>query len=371
MFDVLDMIVAPLTELNPIRYCTNVAYRAAKQRELGRRARRILIYQVALVSVLALLVVIATASAAAASDLQKGIDQIEALENVIDDEVDLLSAKLVIDRLIDPRVDEAKVRAQIDAIQSSWINRIPADASNDQQMQLLMETIYTAGPWNDERPFGYDFDDPYGANLQNKTLSAYLESRRGNCVTMPTLLVLLGQRRGLPITLASAPTHVFAKYRRDSGEWMNVEATSGGFRYDASYVRDFEITPLAIERGTYLRPLSRKESVALLSGDLRGHLRDSGDLVGMQRLLEATSPLHLRSVHNVLGWHSLHANWMNAVGGKYRKMKDAPPEIVREYFRRLDAYHALEAEARRLGWQEMSEKMEREHQEVIERARKR
>ena len=49
-------------------------------------------------------------------------------------------------------------------------------------------------------------------------MSHYLATRKGNCVSMPVLFVILGQKLGLPITLAIAPNHVFAKYKRDNGE---------------------------------------------------------------------------------------------------------------------------------------------------------
>ena len=48
MFDLIDLIVAPLVELNPVKYLTDADYRKRKERELGVRARRILCYQVAL-----------------------------------------------------------------------------------------------------------------------------------------------------------------------------------------------------------------------------------------------------------------------------------------------------------------------------------
>lgn len=45
MLDVMDLIVAPLTELNPIKYWLDASYRARKKHELGIRTKRILGYQ--------------------------------------------------------------------------------------------------------------------------------------------------------------------------------------------------------------------------------------------------------------------------------------------------------------------------------------
>jgi hypothetical protein len=39
-------VVAPLTELNPVKYALDPSYRASAAYKLGHRAKRILIYQV-------------------------------------------------------------------------------------------------------------------------------------------------------------------------------------------------------------------------------------------------------------------------------------------------------------------------------------
>jgi regulator of sirC expression with transglutaminase-like and TPR domain len=99
-------------------------------------------------------------------------------------------------------------------------------------------------------------------------MSHYLATRKGNCVSMPVLFVILGQKLGLPITLAIAPNHVFAKYKRDNGEWLNIEATTGGTKSDSKYQEELGITPRAIATGIYLRPLSRRETLLVPVGTL-------------------------------------------------------------------------------------------------------
>ena len=61
MFDLIDLIVAPLVELNPVKYLTDAAYRKRKEHELGVRAKRIFCYQV-VVSVAGIATLIALAS---------------------------------------------------------------------------------------------------------------------------------------------------------------------------------------------------------------------------------------------------------------------------------------------------------------------
>jgi len=45
VLDVIDLVVAPLTGLNPVRYWLDTDYRAKKKHEFGIRTKRILVYQ--------------------------------------------------------------------------------------------------------------------------------------------------------------------------------------------------------------------------------------------------------------------------------------------------------------------------------------
>src|SRR4249919_4008861 len=126
--------------------------------------------------------------------LHAKLEVIDRMAEGPDDQIDLLAAKFAIDRLVSPAFDEPLARRRLDALHAAVVARIPAGASNDRKLELLMDTVYKPGPWNDHHPFVYDFDDPFGRKTSNKLLSSYLQTRKGNCVTMPTLLVVLGHR---------------------------------------------------------------------------------------------------------------------------------------------------------------------------------
>lgn len=186
-----------------------------------------------------------------------------------DSQIDLAKAKLTIDRLIDPKIDTAATLRQLDTLATRIKARFPAGANNAVKMELLLASLRQPGAWNDYRPFSYDLDDPFGKNIRNKLISTYLASRKGNCVSMPVLLVILGQKLGLNITLATAPEHVLAKFHNPfDNKWVNVEATSFGFKLDSSYQREGGITPLAMKNGIYLRPRNKRESVAIMMSTL-------------------------------------------------------------------------------------------------------
>jgi regulator of sirC expression with transglutaminase-like and TPR domain len=174
-------------------------------------------------------------------------------------QLDLANAKLTIDQQIDPKIDVPGTFRQLDALAAKIKARFPAGATSQTKLELLVTSLSQSGPCNDYRPFSYDLDDPFGKDIRNKLLSTYLRTRRGNCVSMPILLVILGQKLGLDVTLATAPLHVLAKFRNDQGQWINIEATSFGTKRDANYQQELGITPKAMVSGIYLRPLSQRE----------------------------------------------------------------------------------------------------------------
>lgn len=180
--------------------------------------------------------------------------------------IDLARAKVELDHAMDPSVDVDATLRRVDEWVSTIAARVPANASGKQTLDVVLSTIHVAGPWNDHRPFGFDFTDPRGGDLRNTFLSTYLDKRRGQCVVMPVALVVIGQKLGLPVTLATAPYHILVKFGDDEiGQWRNVEATSGRIYFDSQYEDSLRIPPEAIEQGTFLRPLTQRESVALFA----------------------------------------------------------------------------------------------------------
>lgn len=148
-------------------------------------------------------------SSAASADVRSDVKAIFAQDM---ETIDLARAKLELDRLVMPSVDVDAELAQIDAMATELATMIPAEADSWAKVEVLRRYLYEAGPWNDNRPVAYDMADPYGQIPGNKLLADYLDDRQGNCVTMPILMIVLGQRIGLDITAASAPERVFGYF---------------------------------------------------------------------------------------------------------------------------------------------------------------
>jgi hypothetical protein len=125
--------------------------------------------------------------------------------------------------------------------------------------------LYTPCFWNDSLIFKYDFDDLIVDKKENRCLNTYLSSRKGSCVTMPMLYLVLTDRLNWPVQAVRVPEHFFCRYISDDLKWNNIETTSGGnFVPDEYYIEDFNIPEQGIQSGAYLRTLSKKEYIASL-----------------------------------------------------------------------------------------------------------
>jgi regulator of sirC expression with transglutaminase-like and TPR domain len=284
-------------------------------------------------------------------------------------DIDLARAKLTIDQLIDRAVDIEGTLAKLDAMAATIKALAGPRAKSTEIAQVLRTYLYDAGAWNHRQPFRYDLEgDPLGREISGKLLTNYLATRKGNCVSMPTLFVLLAQRLGLDATFAASPGHIFVKFRDDTGRWYNLETTSGGYpRKDESYQRDTPMTPLALKNGIYMRPLSKKESVAnTMIGTLMEHYSSTGKLERTIAIADLVLEHYPRDVDAML--HKGNAYYLLLKRDflkRYPTPRDIPIE-GRSRFRALERDNRLWYEkAEALGWREPDTGADRRYLEMV------
>lgn len=133
------------------------------------------------------------------------------------------------------------------------------------RISMLNSYLYRRGWWNDSITFTYDLDDLEAAKKENQYLSAYISTKKGSCITMPMLYLVLADRLGWPIKAVRAPKHFFCRYEAEGFDENNIDPTvGGGYSSNQKYVKDFGITKKPIENGVYLRTLTKKEYLASL-----------------------------------------------------------------------------------------------------------
>jgi regulator of sirC expression with transglutaminase-like and TPR domain len=301
----------------------------------------------------------------------KAAKQIRDIFKQTENEIDLAKAKLAIDKLIDPSIDVDAGLKKIDAMVAE-IKKMPGfGTSSTASMLALKRYIYEPGEWNNFQPYQYDLDDPLGTKLSNKMLLRYLESKKGNCVTMPFLFVILGQRLGIDVTAATAPLHVLVKFKDETGASYNLETTSGANpARDVWYREQMPMTDESIAKGVYLRPLTKKETVAIMVNTLAEHYFEQGEFEKAITISNLTLEYYPRDVEAMVRKGSA---YYRLLGKYYLEKYRSPSQIpnrARGHFEYLSRNNIqLFAKAEALGWRQPSKEDDEKYMQKVSQER--
>lgn len=305
----------------------------------------------------------------------KEVRAIRAILRQPDDQIDLGKAKVVIDKLIDPTID-AEGTLQALGFMVSRIRLMPEFGdTGDSKVRALKRYLYESGASNDNQTFQYDLTDPLAHEIRNKLLSSYITTKKGNCVTMPLLFVILGQRLGIDVTLTNAPKHLLVKFNStEYGRWINLEATSGANPARDVWIRQQfpTITDDSISNGVYLQPLSKKETVAEMTealADYHFKRQEYDKAIAVSRVALEYYPKDVgaMTLSGVAYLRLLHQHFLD----KYPS-PDVIPNNERGYYQYL-AQNNEEwfSKAQALGWREPTKEEDDEYLQDVDRARQR
>ncbi len=111
-------------------------------------------------------------------------------------------------------------------------------------------------------PFGYDFIDIFGDNDQTKGfVTKLLDTKIGQCHSMPLLYLILAEELNVNAYLALAPNHSYVKFGNQY-QAFGFETTNGTFTSDEWIVASGYISPTAIKNQIYLAPLAKDKVIA-------------------------------------------------------------------------------------------------------------
>jgi hypothetical protein len=118
-------------------------------------------------------------------------------------------------------------------------------------------------------PFAYNYDDFAGQKeWSSMFVSTLMQTKKGNCHSLPYLYKMIMDKLGHKSYLSLAPNHIYIKAQNNRVGWYNIELTCGDFPTDAWYAASGYIHTDAIRNGIYMDTLSTKQSVALCLVDL-------------------------------------------------------------------------------------------------------
>jgi regulator of sirC expression with transglutaminase-like and TPR domain len=288
-------------------------------------------------------------------------------------QMDLAVIKLTIDKMLDPSIDQAAALKQLDDTAAEVRASFPLGANSLAKFKVLRDYLYQPPLRSGRQPFVYNLEDD--RNPSAKLLPVYLRTHRGNCVSMPLLFVILGQKLGIPVTLTKAPAHLYVKFQGDNGKWHGVETTSGGRWADDDWQqKQFpSLTMDAIRNGIYLQPLTRTEVVSVIAEPLLDTYEglkstEAEDArVKLALLLIDRYPKNIVAmVHAYFGYLGLRQRLFVE---KYPRPSDIPPNLQARYGQIESGWYYWGNKAKTLGYAPRPPAMEAAYRERIRQAR--
>lgn len=203
---------------------------------------------------------------------------IEEILALPENEIDLGLACLVLAKDAYPNINIPFFDYALDYMVNRLNALMQGNTDPEARISMMNTYLYRAGWWNDSLTFTYDLDDLEAKNKENQFLNAYLATKKGSCVTMPMLYLVLADRLDWPIGAVLSPKHFSCRYIDDKLKQNNIEATlGGGYLSDKRYISDAAIPQKAIKNGVYLRTLSKKEYLAALLLNNARHFHERED----------------------------------------------------------------------------------------------
>ena len=300
-----------------------------------------------------LIIVSAVLTPQVGANAQPAAAVVQDILSVPDDQLEYARAKLTFDRIVDPSINVEAILAEIDRLARAADALAGPGASSARKLAALRTVIYRNGAWNGGRPFAYDHADPLGQNVRNKLISTYLRTRRGNCVSMPILALLVGERMGVNLALSTAPLHVFLRYTDESGREVNLEATSDLVPTRTEWIRrQAPMSDRAIASGLYLRTLSRREGVALMASTVVDFLIGEGRFREAVEVAEIVLRNYPRDGHTMLKLGSAYAALMRIeFVERFATPAAIPSDLRQRYLTLAQRNQTLFAAAEALGWE--------------------
>ena len=200
----------------------------------------------------------------------------KAVENLIalpEDKIDIGFAALTLAKDIYPDLDIPVYSAKIDTLAERVRTYVGDSTDTRRRSGALNQVIYT------EDGYGYDSTTVRQGSNTPDYLNHLLDTKVGNCTSLPTLYMAVAERLGYPIYPVSAPAHSFLRYVEPDGSYLNMEPTNRAVLHpDEMYVKDFAIGETGLASGAYMKTMTRREFMGVLMANLGlDHLKQGHD----------------------------------------------------------------------------------------------
>ncbi|MEK9628883.1 MAG: SUMF1/EgtB/PvdO family nonheme iron enzyme [Nitrospinota bacterium] len=172
-----------------------------------------------------------------------------------DSEIDLFETLLLISRHWDPSLQTEPLRREINNLVLDAKKGISGDSQTI--IDTLRNAIHTKA--------GYRYTEQVDAsgipiNKEELFLHGMLKTKRGYCMNLSLLYLILGQKLDLPLYGVPLPNHFFARYKKGNQQ-INIEATEMGITLPNSFYRQRYLPPSEKNSSYFLSNLNHKQSL--------------------------------------------------------------------------------------------------------------
>lgn len=266
------------------------------------------------------------------------------------------------DKGIQDLINIAKLKAVQDGY--NWKN---SQTRNIMLFRVMADTLKVKLPSQESYvtsyPMRYDFDDYMGKKDWTKMfISKLLASKSGQCHSLPLLYLILCEETGTKANLAFSPSHTYAKFKDQSGNWHNLELTNGRIVSDAFIIGSGYITAEALKNRIYMEPLTTKQTIAQCLADLgKEYAQKYGYDNFVSQCVDSTlkyNPTNIFARQVKSNYQTLRFNYVvNQVGRLHPDtLKIHYPQVYQLLKERNQTYQFIDAS----GYQEMPEQAYRE-----------
>jgi formylglycine-generating enzyme required for sulfatase activity/regulator of sirC expression with transglutaminase-like and TPR domain len=184
-------------------------------------------------------------------------NQLASVLTLTESEIDLAETLLLISRHRDSTLDLAPLRQELDRLTQSVRDKLQESSSPQEIVAALRKTIHQEG--------GYRYTEKVDAqgiplNPAELFLHGMLKSKRGYCMNLSLLYLIIGDRLNLPLFGVPLPNHFFVRYVSGASR-INIEATEQGATYPDSFYRRRFGAPANAKETFFMGNLGKKATL--------------------------------------------------------------------------------------------------------------
>lgn len=159
----------------------------------------------------------------------RALERLERILNVPYPDINLEEAAFAVARFGFPAVEMAPYSARLDDMATDIRRTAGREASHAQTLLTMRRHLFGELGFSGNRESYYDPENSY--------VNRVLDSRRGIPISLSVILLLLGQRLGLPLQGIGMPMHFLVRFKDDTQE-IYVDAYNNGVLVSENHCRD-------------------------------------------------------------------------------------------------------------------------------------